>query len=87
MKLYINLLATYFPGIDPTYDVYYQQVLEQVELAEELGWDCFMFNEHHFLRYGGLIADPAVFLAAAAARTSRIRLGPCISMITLRHPL
>ncbi len=87
MKLYINLLATYFPGIDPTYDVYYQQVLEQVELAEELGWDCFMFNEHHFLRYGGLIADPAVLLAAAAARTSRIRLGPCISIITLRHPL
>ena len=37
------------PDLDPPYDVYYQQILEQIELAEELGWECFMFNEHHFL--------------------------------------
>jgi len=87
MRFYINLLSTYYPGLDAPYAEYYRQVLEQVELAEELGWECFMFNEHHFLRYGGLIADPAILLAAAASRTSRIRLGPCISIITLRHPL
>src|SRR5262245_27201942 len=46
-----------------------------------------MFNEHHFLGYGGLVANPAVLLAAAAARTSRIRLGPCIAILPLRHPL
>jgi alkanesulfonate monooxygenase SsuD/methylene tetrahydromethanopterin reductase-like flavin-dependent oxidoreductase (luciferase family) len=46
-----------------------------------------MFNEHHFLGYGGLIANPAVMLAAAAARTSRIRLGTCIAITPLRHPL
>ena len=55
MRFYINILTTYFPDIDPSYDVYYRQVLEQVELAEELGWECFMFNEHHFLGYGGLV--------------------------------
>jgi alkanesulfonate monooxygenase SsuD/methylene tetrahydromethanopterin reductase-like flavin-dependent oxidoreductase (luciferase family) len=87
MRFYINILTTYFPDIDPPYDVYYQQLLEQVELAEELGWECFMFNEHHFLGYGGLVANPAVLLAAAAARTSRIRLGPCIAILPLRHPL
>jgi alkanesulfonate monooxygenase SsuD/methylene tetrahydromethanopterin reductase-like flavin-dependent oxidoreductase (luciferase family) len=87
MRLYINILTTYFPGIDPPYDIYYQQLLEQVELAEELGWECFMFNEHHFLGYGGLVANPAVLLAAAAARTSKIRLGPCIAILPLRHPL
>jgi alkanesulfonate monooxygenase SsuD/methylene tetrahydromethanopterin reductase-like flavin-dependent oxidoreductase (luciferase family) len=58
-----------------------------VELAEELGWECFMFNEHHFLGYGGLVANPAVLLAAAAARTRKIRLGPCIAILPLRHPL
>ena len=62
MRFYINILTTYFPDIDPSYDVYYRQVLEQVELAEELGWECFMFNEHHFLGYGGLVANPAVLL-------------------------
>ena len=87
MRFYINILTTYFPDIDPGYDVYYRQVLEQVELAEKLGWECFMFNEHHFLGYGGLVANPSVLLAAAAARTSKIRLGPCIAILPLRHPL
>jgi hypothetical protein len=86
MRFYINILTTYYPDLDPPYDVYYQQILEQIELAEELGWECFMFNEHHFLGYGGLVANPAVLLAAAAARTSRIRLGPCIAILPLRHP-
>ncbi|HEY7714149.1 MAG TPA: LLM class flavin-dependent oxidoreductase [Candidatus Binatia bacterium] len=87
MRFYINILATYYPDIDPGYDVYYRQILEQVELAEELGWECFMFNEHHFLGYGGPVANPAVLLAAAAERTSKIRLGPCIAILPLRHPL
>ena len=87
MRFYINVLATYFPDLDPPYDTYYQQLLEQVELAQDLGWECFMFNEHHFLGYGGLVANPAVLLAAAAARTSKIRLGPCIAILPLRHPL
>src|SRR5688572_25278891 len=75
MRFYINILNTYFPDLDPPYDIYYEQILEQVQLAEALGWECFMFNEHHFLGYGGLAGNPAVLLAAAAARTSRIRLG------------
>ena len=87
MRFFINILTTYFPDTDPPYDVYYRQILEQVELAEELGWECFMFNEHHFLGYGGLVANPAVLLAAAAARTRKIHLGPCIAILPLRHPL
>jgi alkanesulfonate monooxygenase SsuD/methylene tetrahydromethanopterin reductase-like flavin-dependent oxidoreductase (luciferase family) len=87
MRFYINILATYFQDMDPPYDVYYRQILEQVELAEELGWECFMFNEHHFLGYGGPVANPAVLLSAAAARTARIRLGTCIAILPLRHPL
>ena len=87
MRFYINILSTYYPDLDPPYEVYYRQMLEQIALAEELGFECFMFNEHHFLGYGGLIANPAVMLAAAAARTSRIRLGPCIAILSVRHPL
>jgi len=87
VHFFINILTTYFPDIDPPYDVCYRQILEQVELAEELGWECFMFNEHHFLGYGGLVANPAVLLASAAARTKQIRLGPCIAILPLRHPL
>jgi alkanesulfonate monooxygenase SsuD/methylene tetrahydromethanopterin reductase-like flavin-dependent oxidoreductase (luciferase family) len=56
-------------------------------LAEELGWDCFWFTEHHFSLYGGPEPNPAVFLAAAAARTSRIHLGSAISILPLHHPI
>jgi hypothetical protein len=33
MRFYMNILTTYFPDRDPPYDVYYQQILEQIELA------------------------------------------------------
>ena len=87
MRFYANILVTYIPDRDPPYDMFYQQILEQIELAEELGFECFWFNEHHFRQYGGLMANPAVMLSAAAARTSKIRLGPCIAILPLRHPL
>jgi len=80
MHFYMNVLTTYFPDLDPPYDVYYQQILEQIELAEELGWECFMFNEHHFLGYGGLAANPAVLLAAAAARPQAAVSRPLVAM-------
>ncbi len=87
MRFYVNILSTYYPDLDPPYEVYYRQMLDQIALAEELGFECFLFNEHHFLGYGGLVANPAVMLAAAAARTSSIRLGPCIAILSVRHPL
>ena len=87
MRFHMHLLPTYFVDRDPPFDVFYQQILDQVELADELGWDCFWFTEHHFLLYGGPEPNPAVFMAAAAARTSRIRLGSAISILPLHHPL
>jgi alkanesulfonate monooxygenase SsuD/methylene tetrahydromethanopterin reductase-like flavin-dependent oxidoreductase (luciferase family) len=87
MRFHMHLLPTYFPELDPPFDVYYQQILEQIALAEELGWDCFWFTEHHFALYGGPEPNPAVFLAAAAARTSRIHLGSAISILPLHHPI
>jgi len=78
MRFHMHLLPTYFPDRDPPFDVYYQQVLEQIALAEELGWDCFWFTEHHFLLYGGPMPNPAAIMCAAAARTSRIHLGSAI---------
>src|SRR6266508_857104 len=87
MRFHMHLLPTYFPDRDPPFDVFYQRVLDQVELAEELGWDCFWFTEHHFLLYGGPIPNPSIFMSAAAQRPSRIRLGSAISILPLHHPL
>src|SRR5579871_4128524 len=87
MRFHMHLLPTYFPDVDPPFNVFYQQILEQVALAEELGWECFWFTEHHFKLYGGPEPNPAVFLAAAAARTSRIHLGSAVSILPLHHPI
>src|SRR5436309_3488115 len=87
MRFHIHLLPTYFPDLDASFDVYYQQVLEQVQLAEELGWECCWFTEHHFLLYGGPMPNPAVIMSAAAARTSRIHFGSAISILPLHHPM
>src|SRR5438045_3385616 len=87
MQFHMHLLPTYHPDRDPFFDVYYRDILEQVALAEELGWECFWFTEHHFLLYGGPVPNPAIMMSAAAARTSKIRLGSAISILALHHPI
>ena len=52
-----------------------QDALEQVELADKLGFDVVWEVEHHFLEEYSHSSAPEVFLAACAARTERIRLG------------
>ena len=51
------------------------QALDQIELADKLGYDYVFFTEHHFLEEYCHSTAPEVVLAAAAARTKNIRLG------------
>ena len=60
--------------------------LRQIEWTEELGFDSIWLTEHHFIEYG-LSVDPATLAAAAAARTSRIRLGLAAAIVPFHHPL
>ena len=57
-------------------------------LAEELGWECFMFNEHHFLGFmAGRSPTLQCCLPQPPRAASKIHLGPCIAILPLRHPL
>lgn len=53
----------------------FQDALDQVELADQLGVDYAWEVEHHFLEEYSHSSAPEVFLAAASQRTSNIRLG------------
>jgi len=53
----------------------YHEALEQIEFADQLGYDYVFITEHHFLEEYCHSSAPEVFLAAAAARTKNIRLG------------
>ncbi len=62
--------------------------LEQVQLADRLGFDYVWAVEHHFLEEYSHSSAPEVFLAAASQRTERIRLGHGIVnlMPNVNHP-
>ncbi len=64
------------------------EALEQVELADRLGFDYVWEVEHHFLEEYSHSSAPEVFLAAASQRTKRIRLGHGIVnvMPAVNHP-
>lgn len=66
----------------------FTETLEHVELADRLGFDCIWATEHHFLEDHALSSAPQVWLAAAAARTQRIRIGHGIVCIPpgFAHP-
>ena len=67
------------------YDLF-QQSLEQVELADQLGYDYVWEVEHHFLEEYSHSAAPEVFLGAASQRTKTIRLGHGVVQITTNQP-
>lgn len=60
--------------------------LEQACVADQLGFTSLWLAEHHFHTLG-TVANPAVLLAAMAQRTSRLRLGPAVSVLPLRNPI
>ena len=63
-----------------------QNSLDQIELADRLGYDYAWEVEHHFLEEYSHSSAPEVFLAAASQRTKRIRLGHGIIQLTTNHP-
>src|ERR671938_263986 len=62
-----------------------RDLLEEIELADEVGLDVFGVGEHH--RPDFAVSAPAVVLAAAAARTSRIRLTSAVSVLSSDDPV
>ena len=64
------------------------EALEQVELADRLGFDYVWEVEHHFLEEYSHSSAPEIFLAAASQRTKRIRLGHGIVQLPpiVNHP-
>jgi probable LLM family oxidoreductase len=60
-------------------------LLEEIELADQVGLDVFGIGEHH--RPDFAVSSPAVMLAAGAARTQRIRLTSAVSVISSDDPV
>jgi probable LLM family oxidoreductase len=70
-------------SIDPARRL--KDLLEEIELADQVGLDVFGVGEHH--RPDFAVSSPAVVLGAAAARTERIRLTSAVSVISSDDPV
>ena len=65
----------------------YNRYLDELEYAEQLGFDAVSVNEHHQTAYG-LMPSPIVTASALARRTKRVRIAILGSALPLReHPL
>ncbi|MBI2684326.1 MAG: LLM class flavin-dependent oxidoreductase [Actinobacteria bacterium] len=62
-----------------------RELIEEIELADEVGLDVFGVGEHHRPDYA--VSSPAVVLAAAAARTRRIRLTSAVTVLSSDDPV
>lgn len=62
-----------------------QHLLEEIELADRVGLYSFGIGEHHREEY--FDSAPPVILAAAAARTTRIRLGSAVAVLSANDPV
>jgi probable LLM family oxidoreductase len=60
-------------------------LVEEIEMAEQVGLDVFGVGEHH--RPDFSVSAPAIVLAAGAARTERIRLTSAVSVISSDDPV
>lgn len=62
-----------------------RNLMEEIELADQAGLDVFGIGEHHRPDY--VASAPAVILAAAAARTKRIRLTSAVTVLSSDDPV
>jgi probable LLM family oxidoreductase len=83
MELGVATFADLASGVSPEERM--RQLVEEAELADQLGLDVFAVGEHH--RPDFLVSAPAVVLAGLAMRTERIRLSSAVTVLSSDDPV
>lgn len=83
MELGLYTFADVGRGVDPAQRL--GNLIEEIELADQVGLDVFGVGEHHRPDYA--VSSPAVALAAAATRTKNIRLTSAVSVLSSDDPV
>ena len=84
MKFSLFYLFSDFGAIDQ--GQVFEEVLEEIEYGEELGFDSVWLPEHHFAVYG-MLGNPMTMAAAISQRTHRMKIGTAIMVLPFQHPL
>ena len=64
----------------------YRNTIEQIRVADELGYDSIWLAEHRFTRYG-IAPDTLVLAAAAATITQHVRIGTAVIVLPFHNPI
>jgi probable LLM family oxidoreductase len=83
MELGLLTFADVDPSVGPEQRM--RELMEEIELADQLGLDVFGVGEHH--RPDFAVSSPAVALGAAAVRTERIRLTSAVTVLSSDDPV
>src|SRR6187455_2397563 len=62
-----------------------KNLMEEIELADQLGLDVFAIGEHH--RPDFVVSSPAIILAAAAVKTRQIKLSSAVTVLSSDDPV
>ncbi len=89
MQIGIDSFAAVYPdprtGLAPTAAQRLQDLVEEIELADQVGLDAFGVGEHHRAEF--VDAAPTMILAAAASRTKFIRLTSAVTVLSADDPV
>jgi natural product biosynthesis luciferase-like monooxygenase protein len=80
-------LPTFCRDLHGSESQFYQDMLEETDRAEALGFHAVWCAEHHFYDYGGHIPSVPVLGSAIAQRTKRLRIGSGIALAPLQDPI
>ena len=84
MKFGIFLLMQ-SPDMLPSSEIY-QNAIDQVRLADDLGFDYVVAAEHHFSSYG-FLPNPLMLISTLAQHTKRVRFSTAVVVLPLRNPI
>ncbi len=89
MQIGIDSFAAVYPdprtGKAPTASERLRDLLDEIDLADKVGLDAFGVGEHHRPEF--VDEAPQMILAAAAARTTRIRLNSAVTVLSAADPV
>ena len=83
---YFTLSDNHYENNTREANAFVADILAEAVYAEEVGLHSAWIGEHHFSTLG-VLSCPDLVLANVAARTSRIRLAPAVTVLPLHHPI
>src|ERR1700740_806192 len=83
---YFTLSDNHYDNNERDANTFVADILAEAVYAEEVGLHSAWIGEHHFSTLG-VLSCPALVLAQVAARASRIRLAPAVTVLPLHRPI